>query len=66
MASRRQILRRLRLGDTGWATTIGVVLVLAVLAVVFIGPYLAPQSPTDSVDDVFLPLAVTFSAAKPA
>ncbi|MCB8877550.1 ABC transporter permease [Acidisoma silvae] len=37
----------------GWLGTIALLLVVLVLAVVILGPFLAPQSPTDSVDDVF-------------
>ena len=37
----------------GWLGTIALLLVVLVLAVVILGPFVAPQSPTDSVDDVF-------------
>lgn len=37
----------------GWLGLFALLLVTLVLAVVIIGPFVAPQSPTDSVDDVF-------------
>jgi peptide/nickel transport system permease protein len=37
----------------GWLTLAAAALVALVLAIVILGPALAPQSPTDSVDDVF-------------
>ncbi|MCB8882160.1 ABC transporter permease [Acidisoma cellulosilytica] len=38
---------------TDWPTVFAAVLVILVMAIVILGPFLAPQSPTDSVDDVF-------------
>jgi peptide/nickel transport system permease protein len=48
MSRARRWLRR-----QGWVSLAAAALVVVVLAVVVLGPFLAPQSPTDSVDDVF-------------
>jgi peptide/nickel transport system permease protein len=40
-------------GRQGWLTIGAALVVVLVLAVVILGPFVAPQSPIDSVDDVF-------------
>ena len=47
------MIRRLWASRPGWLTLVAAALVVLVLAIVILGPAVAPQSPTDSVDDVF-------------
>jgi peptide/nickel transport system permease protein len=50
-------MKRLRgwIGRQGWVTIGAAFVVVLVLVIVILGPFVAPQSPIDSVDDVFAP-----------